>query len=67
MADGDYYYVVTPINPFGEGMRGIESAKITIAGGGGTGKIYLTWDEVLGASSYAIPLPKRSFNCSYGF
>jgi len=54
MTDGDYYYVVTPINPFGEGMKGVESAKITITGGGGSGKISLTWDEVPGSSSYKV-------------
>lgn len=54
MADGDYYYVVTPINPFGEGMRGVESAKITITGGGEAGKISLIWDAVSGASSYKV-------------
>ena len=44
----------SPINPFGEEMRGIESAKITITGGGGAGKISLTWDAVPGASSYKV-------------
>ncbi len=35
MADGTYYYVITPVNSMGEGVRGIESSGIIISGGGG--------------------------------
>jgi len=54
MADGTYYYVITLLNSQGEGVRGAESSGITITGGGGAGKIALTWDDVPGASSYKV-------------
>ncbi len=54
MADGTYYYVITPVNSQGEGVRGVESSGTTITGGNGAGKIALTWDAVPGASSYKV-------------
>ncbi len=54
MADGTYYYVITPVSSQGEDVRGVESSGITITGGGGAGKIVLTWDAIPGVSSYKV-------------
>ena len=55
MDDGTYYYVVTAVDANGgQTIAGTESPGVTIAGGGGSGSVDLTWSEVTGAKSYLI-------------
>jgi hypothetical protein len=53
LADDTYYYVVTAIDPYGEGKLSNETAE-TITGGGGAGKVNLTWTDIADATLYRV-------------
>ena len=53
LADGTYYYVVTAVDPYGENKKSAE-VSATISGGGGNGKVRITWSALSGATKYRI-------------
>jgi hypothetical protein len=53
LADATYYYSVTAFNANGETKWSTQDSD-TVAGGGGSGSVVLTWDAVAGAKAYGI-------------
>jgi len=53
LADGAYYYVVTAVDPYGENKKSAEVCGV-IVGGGGNGKVTVTWSALAGASKYRV-------------
>lgn len=53
LPDGTRYYVVTAIDPYGETKKSAE-VSATITGGGGAGKVTVSWTAVTGATGYRV-------------